>query len=131
MASGRDVETPDLWEELWRRTELLTGASDENTSFTADERAEIVRRLNEFQENARATGSLSASQLVDLNSKVDYLVDASERLGRKDWLNACIGAVLGYFLTAAVPPDDARHIVMTLLNGIAALFGHGLPGLSA
>jgi hypothetical protein len=130
----RDTETPDLWDELRNQTDLLRGATAEaleNTPFTADERDEIARQLNELRQYANVTYSLSELQLIDLDSKVDYLVDAAERLGRKDWLNACIGAILAYLLAAAVPPDAAHHIFMTLLTSIAAFFGHGFPGLGS
>lgn len=132
VAVKDDMETPDLWDELLRQTELVAGASDEsleNTPFTPDERAEIARQLNELGQRAKAENSLSEAQSSDLESRLDYLVGAADRLGRKDWLNACIGTLFGYFLAAALPPDASRHILLTLLNGIASLFGHGFHGL--
>jgi hypothetical protein len=129
-----DIETPDLWDELRRQTEVLAGSWDrdlENTPFTIDERAAIAGLLDEFRENARTTYSLSTSQLADLDSKLDYLVNAADHLGRKDWKNACIGALIGYVLSVAFPPDATRHIIMMLVNGITPFFGHGFPGLGS
>jgi hypothetical protein len=129
-----DDETPDLWAELQGQKELLEGATDpalENTPFTSDERDGIARQLNELREYVSRAYSLSGPQLEDLDSKVDYLVDASSRLGRKDWLNACIGAMFGWFLAAALPSDAPRQIIQMLLSGIANFFGHGFPGLGS
>lgn len=129
-----DDETPDLWAELQGQKELLEGATDpalENTPFTSDERDRIANQLNELREYVSRTYSLSGPQLEDLDSKVDYLVDASSRLGRKDWLNACIGAMFSWFLAAALPPDAPRQILHILLSGIANFFGHGFPGLGS
>jgi hypothetical protein len=132
VAVKNDMETPDLWAELLQQTQLLGSASDdglENTPFTPDERAEVARQLNEFRQRAKAEYSLSATQSEDLDSKVDYLVDAADRLGRKDWLNACMGALVGYFLATALSPDASRKIFLMLLDNVAGFFGHGLRGL--
>jgi hypothetical protein len=48
----RDTETPDLWAELRRQTELLAAVGDEsvdNTPFTPSEQEGIARRLEEFR----------------------------------------------------------------------------------
>jgi hypothetical protein len=62
-----------------------------------------------------------------LDEKLDYLADAARRLGRKDWLNVCTGAILGYVLTASLPPESAHDMLL----GLARAIGHfwGLPDL--
>jgi len=60
-----DVDTPDLWAELRRQREILTGARYEvveNTPFTADEQAEIAKQLREIKEYVKKTYSLRASR---------------------------------------------------------------------
>jgi hypothetical protein len=52
----RDVDTPDLWADLERDGEILTGArfvDVDNTPFTLDEQAEIAVRLREIIEFAK------------------------------------------------------------------------------
>jgi hypothetical protein len=128
----RDLETPDLWAELQRETELLVGASNkanENTPFTPEEQKEIVGQLQEMAEYAKRRYSLSGPEMQILNAKLDYLVRAAGRLGRIDWLNVFAGVILGFILTAAVPPESARHILLELLRAIGHLFGQPkLPG---
>src|ERR1700731_270381 len=84
----RDLETPDLWAELQRDAERLHVATSddvtENTPFTLVEQNEIAERLQALAEDARRTYSLSEAQMRVLNAKLDYLVNASHRLGRKD-----------------------------------------------
>jgi hypothetical protein len=64
-----------------------------------------------------------------LNAKLDYLVGAAGRLGRIDWRNVFAGAILGFILSAALPPESARQIILELLRAIGHLFGHpALPG---
>jgi hypothetical protein len=126
----RDLETPDLWAELQREAKLLGANADdvaENTPFTPDEQKEIAVRLRALAEHARRTYSLSAAQMRALDAKLGYLVDAARRLGRKDWLNVCAGAILGYILTALLPPEAARDMFLGLLRAIGHLYG--LPDL--
>jgi hypothetical protein len=126
----RDLETPDLWAELQRETQLLGAISDDvtkNTPFTPDEQNEISTRLRELAEHTRNIYPLSAPQTRALDAKIDYLVNAARRLGRIDWLNVCAGAIVGYVLTASLPPEAAREMIL----GFGRAIGHlcGLPDL--
>lgn len=124
----RDFETPDLWAELQREAELLDPASDdENAPFTPDEQEEVARRLQELREYARQTYSLSRPQMETLDAKLDHLVDAAGRLGRTDWRGVFVGTMVSFVLSAALPPEAARHILLTLLRAIGHLYG--LPEL--
>jgi len=128
----RDLETPDLWDELRRETELLGVASDqtsENTPFTPDEQAQIEKRLRELREYARTTYSLSEPQMQVLDAKLDYLVEATRRQGRTDWFLLFYGAIFSYVLSAALPPETARDIAVMFLRGLAHLLGHHIPEL--
>jgi hypothetical protein len=93
-----ELETPDLWVELERDARLFFGATSDdlaaNTPFTPEEQTEIAARLQTLAEHARRTYSLSAAQMQALDAKLDYLVNASRRLGRKDWQRLCWGRSL-------------------------------------
>ena len=121
----RDLETPDLWAELQREAKLLgVGSSEliENTPFTPDEQKEIAKRLNELAKYLKLTYSLSQAQMKALDEKVDYFIEASNRVGRKDWLNIFIGGIFGYILSAAVPTESARNIFLSSLRAIGLLY---------
>ena len=126
----RDLDTPDLWAELQSEAELLGATYNEdtdNTPFTSQEKTEIAERLHEFAEYAEHTYSLSEAQKSDLNAKLDYLVEATDRVGRVDWRNAVVGAIFAFVLTAALPPESARDLLHMLLRVISHL--HGFPEL--
>ena len=121
----RDLQTPDLWAELRREVHLLEVGSNEvtdNTLFTQDEQKQIAEQLRGLAKHVSDASSLSEAQKQILNEKIDYLVDSSRRLGRKDWLNIFIGVTLGYLLSTALPPDVARGIFSTCLRGIGLLY---------
>ena len=77
---------------------------------------------NELAKYVRKTHSLSQVQMRPLEEKLDYLVDASGRLGRKDWLNAFIGGTLAFMLSVALAPESARTMFLTFLRAIGHLY---------
>lgn len=121
-----DLETPDLWAELQEEAELFVGASDaadDNTPFTQQEKKEISTQLRKLGKQAQATYSLSEVQTRDLNTKIDYLIEASKRLNRIDWRNALVGALMGFVLSTALSPETARHLFLMVVGGIGHIYG--------
>ncbi|MFZ0592832.1 MAG: hypothetical protein WAM39_20395 [Bryobacteraceae bacterium] len=119
-----DLDTPDLWAELQRGAGLLGGVSgeaNENTPFTSEEQKGIQRRLREMEAHVRSH-SLPEPEMEILHTKIDYLVDAAGRLGRIDWGNAFIGAIVGYILVAGLPPESARSLITFVVRAIGHFF---------
>jgi hypothetical protein len=127
----RDIETPDLWAQLQREREILGRAPDEaeNTPFTPDEQAEIVKHLDELKEYMKETYSLSQDQMVALEGEFRELVAATKRHGRRDWRLMFLGVALGFIATGILPPDAVHGFLWTALHGLQHLFG-GTAGSS-
>lgn len=122
----RDVNTPDLWAELQREREILTGAryeAGENTSFTPDEQGEIARQLREIKEYVKTTYSLSRKQMLLVDARFDELEAASSRLGRKDWRLVFLGVLFSLIASVILPPEAVPHILKMALHGLDHLFG--------
>jgi hypothetical protein len=120
-----DLNTPDLWAELQCDAELLGAGFDtvtDNTPFTAGEKTEIAARLQELAKCARETYSLSQEQMRALDAKMDYLIKAAGRLGRKDWLTVYIGAILSFILGAALPSESVHGLLLTALRAMGLLY---------
>jgi hypothetical protein len=120
-----DVDTPDLWAELQGERELLTGDwydDAENTPFTEDEQAKIADELRQIKEQLEAQHSLDGAQMRALEEKVDYLIAASGRMGRKDWLTVFYGTILQLIVMGLVPPDAVQQMLHMTLNGLGHIF---------
>jgi hypothetical protein len=105
---------------------LLRAASEdvtENVPFTSEEQKEITARLSAWAAHAQRTHSLSSAQMQSLQVKLDYLIEASRRIGRKDWLNLCAGPIFGYILTASLPSGAAREMFLGMLQAVGHLYG--------
>ena len=130
-----DVDTPDLWAELQREREVLTGArydEVENTPFNSDEQAAIAVHLRQTKEYVTRTYSLSDTQILHLEAKLDDIAAAAGRMGRKDWTLLVCGALLGTFVQGILPTEAVQDILRMTLDGLGYLFGGegGPPQLS-
>jgi hypothetical protein len=124
------TETPDLWADLRQLPEVLAAAQAagaSNSPFTATELAEISNKLDEIKSLVREKFELTGEQLSVIDTRLDEVKEASERLGRKDWLMLFYGGLISTFLTNAVPPSVIQTVLSVVVNGIAHLFGFGGP----
>ena len=131
MNLKREYEAPDLWSELRRQQALVGGELPEieNTPFTPDEQAQIQAHLKEAKAYIRQAYELPDEQYRAIEARLDYLVDASRRLGRIDWRNALVGAFLGAVVQATLSPEPVRDILGLVMRGLAHLFGVHVPAL--
>jgi hypothetical protein len=131
-AVKRDIDTPDLWAQFQRESDLLAAVSDEsieNTPFNSAEQDEIAGQLRGLKDYLSRAHSLSEAQIRLLDERLDYLVNAAGRVGRKDWFLMAAGMILSYVLAAALPAIAVRHIRATLLRSIGHILWGGRLGL--
>jgi hypothetical protein len=127
----QELETPDLWAALEENRDAIEAPSteDENTPFSATERAEITKQLAEVKAYAVKACDLSEGQMRVLGKHLDDLAEATGRMGRVDWRTLVYGALLGDIVQGVLPPEAVRSVLMMLLQSVAHLFGHPLPTL--
>jgi hypothetical protein len=106
-----EMKTLDLWTVL---TDSL-GTFDQkimqsNTVFSVSEKDRISESLHKLLNEVQREQILNSMQMESLEEEVGYLIEASGRLGRKDWLNAAIGALFGYIIQAALTSETARTL---------------------
>ena len=59
---------------------------------------------------------LDAAQSVNINSKLDYLVDRSQKLGRIDWKNIFVATIINVAIILALNPQQARSLWLLVKN---------------
>lgn len=125
-----EMDTPDLWTELRRVPQVLAVSQTpdaSNAPFTPNEQSEISRSLDEIKKLVRERFELTGEQLAVIDQRLDDAEEASKRLGRKDWAMMFYGGVVSTFMTDAVPPNVIQIVLITVLHGIAHIFGFGGP----
>jgi hypothetical protein len=130
----RETLSPNLWAGVDRQRKFVAatepGGSD-NSPFNPQEQAQIAAQLNEIKELLVRTEQLEGERLRAIEARLDYLRDASTRMGRRDWLNIFYGTIFAWALTALIPPDGVREVLIVTAHGIEHLFGGELPQLPA
>jgi hypothetical protein len=119
----RDVDTPDLWDEVRRRQGVLTGASYENADnsrLTETELTEIVERVEKIKELVRT--QTTSARMLSVEAKLDYVVEAARRLGRKDWALMFGGAIVSVLVADLLPREVVGDILSMAANVLSHLF---------
>jgi hypothetical protein len=124
------LRIPDL-SSLAANQEVAPNLQNEgiqNTPFTAAEQAEIATRIEEIKKETRQNPELTAEQISGIERKLDDLKEASDRVGREDWLTILYGTAFGMIVTDLVPPHIVQGTIATVIAGLGHIFGlGGLP----
>jgi hypothetical protein len=117
---------PDLWTEMQRSQRLVADIRHEdmdNSSFTEDEQRQIAALLEEIKKQIKEGFELTGEQIIQVHKGVDEVVEASKRMGRKDWFIYFLGTITALMITATVTGGMGEHIINMVLHGLAHLFG--------
>jgi hypothetical protein len=98
----------------------------ENSPFTSIELTKIKASITEIERSIRARSDVSPEKVDFIARKLDYMQQASERMGRKDWINLALGTLSSAVAAAALPPDAARALFMAADAALSWLFGGGM-----
>jgi hypothetical protein len=115
---------PDLW------TVMAGGVlpeANENNPFSQQERDEIANRLDEIKHYAGEQFELTAEQMRATEESLDYLKDAAERVGRKDWRVMFYGAFVSLGLEHAVSSGVVETMLRLAVQGLGHIFGAASP----
>ena len=121
----REYEAHDLWELLRQDTKLLQVASSPdlpNDSFTEPEKQSIRDQLAEVKQHLISVHHLQLQQAEIIDQGFSYLDDSLNRLGKKDWLNNAIGALMGIALGAAFSSTVAQDMFDRFMSAVYPLY---------
>ena len=109
----RETDAPDLWSTLSQEKELLTTESSDvgNTPFTTVERDRITLVVNEIRAYLITTDIPSGETFRSVNAKLDYLLDASIRLGRIHWKDIFVSTVIGIAVQLSLSGDQTHEFL--------------------
>lgn len=119
----REIEAPDLWSLLSEQTALVDAASADspNTPFSTVEIQKIADGLRELQAYIENTQHLDEQKHEFLESRLNYLLDATPRQGRQDWLHTAIGVLFTIVIGLVMAPEQAREIFRFVGNVLQAI----------
>jgi hypothetical protein len=124
------VAAPDLWAEMLSQRDLLADIQQGNTGnapFNQDEQRQITTQLQEITKQLKEQFELTKEQEERIDEWRDEVVEASTRMGRKDWLIYLLGTITALTIAATVPAGVGEHIFTMVLHGLGHLFTGGEP----
>jgi hypothetical protein len=122
------AQTPDLWAELQRSRELIVNVQQTDSSnmpFTQDEQKQIAAQLQEIKKQIREQFELTSEQTAQVDERLDEIVEASKRMGRKDWFIYFLGTITALIITATVTAGIGEHIFTMFIHALGHLFAGG------
>jgi hypothetical protein len=124
-----EAETPDLWAAIADQRHLSEAAVSEesNAPFTQQENEHLRAALLEIQEYVVAVTDAPEESRHFIEKRIQYLGDATDRLGRKDWLNLALGGIVSFFVT--VGADNANEILAFAWQRISDALGIASEGI--
>jgi len=120
----RELNEPDLWNSV-SQYQLPDGTavdpSVQNGPFTIPEANQLTEGIKEMRRylEDEFDGGEDGRKLI--NEKLDYLVEAVARQGRKDWFYTAMGVVLTLAAELALRSDQARQLWAFLKNAVAGI----------
>ena len=119
-----ELSAPDLWAQMEAYSLALPSGDDaaDATPLVQEERQRIERAIAVVRDNVAKLEALSVEQLQLINEKLDYLVDASDRFTRKDWLLLATGQIMNLATTVGMQVDTYKHVFQPLIILITSGF---------
>lgn len=103
-----ESEAEDLWAQMQSRQLLNSDplSNTDNAKFTQEESKHIKDSISTFRNLLVAEYQPTEEQLEIIEERLEYLVNAVDRLGKTDWQGVAISAVLG--ISIALSLDTTR-----------------------
>lgn len=126
----REAELPDLWDSLMTERPLVNSVgnyseeTDSNTPFTITERGRVAQGLEEIKAYLKSAKTFTLEQQKLIDHKFEYLVEASSRMGRKDWLALLLGTLLSTAVTVGLDGTSTRDWIGFASNIVRQFAGY-------
>ena len=120
-----NAEAPDLWASVGQEKVLANAVSSANVNnrpFDESERNLIHAKLDELKAYLLGAQQFYSVQASFIEREFAYLREASERLGRKDWLNLLLGGLMAMAITLALEPEKAKGLLALAATAFQSLW---------
>ncbi len=119
-----ESDIPDPWNEFLLEKKLFEAPGEfDNEPFTIEEQEKISLKITELDKQLIASEDISDENIAIIKTRLNYLEEASKRLGRKDWLNTAIGVSLGIVTQIGLSSHMAQEIFKILVGSFSNILG--------
>jgi len=121
---NREISEPDLWASLANSRldcTLNIDPQEDNKPFTFTEVNQITTGVNEMRQYLESEFSDVKNANEIIGNKLDYLVDAAKRQGRKDWLHTCIGVLASLGTALGLTNEHGTRLFQILKSAVTGI----------
>jgi len=97
-----------------------------NSPFTPTEISKIAESVSKAKLDLNQRNNIAPEQLELISRKLDQIQAASERLGRKDWINYVAGTLTSMIVSAAFSPEVSKAIFQSVNSAFVWIFNNAL-----
>lgn len=97
-----------------------------NSPFSSNELTQIASSVTNIKKELTQRNDIRAEQLELISRKLDEIHVASNRLGRKDWINYVAGTLTSLCISAAFSHEVSKSIFVTFNSAFAWFFDNAL-----
>lgn len=100
-----EKNAPNLWEQMQGKylLDIDPFSNTDNSKFSNTENKQVKEALNTFKRQAIEKYKPDSEQLELIEERIEYLIDASDRLGKTDWHGILISTM--FSITIALSLD--------------------------
>lgn len=116
--------------DLWAAVEIdreISGApwlaSVSTAPFTSDESASVRHAMSEIATFLRSTHEIHGETLARIESRLEYLGEASERISKKDWILAMLGVLVSMAAEQVITQDTGREMLRIIRQWLGGILG--------
>lgn len=100
----------------------FSSAAPSNSKFSESELERIKASFESIKIELYNQPNIAKEQMALINRRFDDIVEASARLGRKDWINYAAGLLTSTCVSAAFTPGLTKTIFLTVNSAFNWLF---------
>ncbi|MGQ0826988.1 MAG: hypothetical protein ACT4ON_01205 [Bacteroidota bacterium] len=118
-----DEHEPDLWEEFKKGNKTFSSNSidfDDQGSFSNDEKIQIKLSLNELKLLINKNIATSSEEQQIVNARLDYLIDAVDRLNKYDWQSLVISTLISISISLSLDTEKG-HLLFELFKKVFSM----------
>lgn len=97
-----------------------------NSFFTDDELERIESSINEVKKKLGSLDDIKPEQVDLIDRKLDDIISASSRMGRKDWITFITGTLTNLTISAAFSPAVSKFLFGSVSAALSWLFDNAL-----
>ena len=115
-----DVNEVDLWKLSQGQSQLKFDhppkETDRHEFFNDEEKAQVIQALKKARKDAEDQLKFKDEELEVLNEKVEYLMDAVERLNKFDWKSILLSSTIDIVTELTLDPSGGKMLFDIFTN---------------